>query len=108
MVLAACFGPRHPKNSSFLSSSAFVARKKRSNSSRARDGMADVLQIGLERRAVWHRKHAVVSLLLAFVSLHPANTTSCGTYSGSGGGKSSDGATLWNGFYEVRKSFTQP
>src|SRR3954453_2728257 len=28
--------------------------------------VTDVLQIGLERRAVWHREYAVVPLLLAF------------------------------------------
>ena len=38
MVLAAWFGPRHPKGSSSLLSSAFVARKKCSSSSRADPG----------------------------------------------------------------------
>ena len=38
IVFAARVGPRQPRNSSFLSSSAFVARKNCSSSSRARAG----------------------------------------------------------------------
>jgi hypothetical protein len=48
MILIACVGPRHPRNSSFLSSSASVASKKFSSSSTARVGrrvrLADRLQ----------------------------------------------------------------
>jgi hypothetical protein len=68
MVLAACFGPRHPKNSSFLVFERIrCAEEALQFLACAGRKMADVLQIGLERGAVWYRKHAVVSLLLALL-----------------------------------------
>jgi hypothetical protein len=62
--LTAWAGPCQPRNSNFLSSRAFVARKNCSNSSRARDEGGDVLQIGLEWGAVRHCKYTIISLFL--------------------------------------------
>jgi hypothetical protein len=70
MVLAASFGPAPSQKLEFIVFERIRSAEETLQFLACAGGkVADVLQIGLERRTVWHRKHAVVSLLLAFARL---------------------------------------